>query len=117
MHSLRKFHRQNSFLHVYRAMSETITGRIAPGWETNEYVVSIVFALITSVIKSVEAIPWSLYSTFVIEERHGFNKQTLGLFFTDLIKSVRTLLASRLCAIRDQFNHRTIGSHSTAMHE
>jgi hypothetical protein len=23
-------------------------------------------------------LPWSLYSTFVIEERHGFNKQTLG---------------------------------------
>lgn len=32
------------------------------------------------------ALPFSLYSTFVIEERHGFNKQTLGLFFSDMIK-------------------------------
>jgi len=24
------------------------------------------------------SIPWSLYSTFVISERHGFNKQTIG---------------------------------------
>ncbi len=36
----------------------------------------------------VMGVPWSLYSTFVIEERHGFNKQTLGLFFSDMIKSV-----------------------------
>jgi STE24 endopeptidase len=33
-------------------------------------------------------IPFSLYSTFVIEERHGFNKQTLFLFITDLIKEI-----------------------------
>jgi len=32
--------------------------------------------------------PFSLYSTFVIEERHGFNKQTLGLFFTDKLKGI-----------------------------
>ena len=37
----------------------------------------------------VTGLPWSLYSTFVIEERHGFNKQTLGLFISDMIKSVR----------------------------
>jgi|LauGreDrversion2_2_1035103.scaffolds.fasta_scaffold100331_1 STE24 endopeptidase len=36
----------------------------------------------------VTGLPWSLYSTFVIEQRHGFNKQTLGLFFSDMIKSV-----------------------------
>ncbi len=36
----------------------------------------------------VTGLPWSLYSTFVIEARHGFNKQSLGLFISDLIKSV-----------------------------
>lgn len=30
---------------------------------------------------------WSLYSDFVIEERHGFNKKTLKLFVADFIKS------------------------------
>lgn len=32
-------------------------------------------------------LPLSLYSTFVLEEKYGFNKQTLGLFFTDLVKT------------------------------
>ena len=30
-------------------------------------------------------LPASLYKTFVIEQRHGFNKQTLPLFFKDLL--------------------------------
>jgi len=32
------------------------------------------------------SIPLSLYSTFVIEEKHGFNKMSLSLFFTDMVK-------------------------------
>ncbi len=32
--------------------------------------------------------PLSLYSTFVIEARHGFNNQTLSLFISDTIKSL-----------------------------
>lgn len=35
--------------------------------------------------------PGSLYSTFVIEQRHGFNKQTPGLFASDLLKSLLLL--------------------------
>ncbi|KAL5578345.1 hypothetical protein UlMin_020044 [Ulmus minor] len=31
-------------------------------------------------------LPFSLYSTFVIESRHGFNKY--GLFFRDIIKGI-----------------------------
>ncbi|KAK2361932.1 CAAX prenyl protease protein [Trifolium repens] len=33
-------------------------------------------------------LPFSLYSTFVIEARHGFNKQTPWLFFRDMIKGI-----------------------------
>ena len=32
------------------------------------------------------SIPISYYSTFVIEERFGFNKTTLKTFFIDLVK-------------------------------
>jgi len=39
-----------------------------------------------SVISTILSLPASLYSTFVIEERHGFNKQTLKLFFSDMVK-------------------------------
>jgi STE24 endopeptidase len=34
------------------------------------------------------SLPFSLYSQFVIEARFGFNKQTLGLFFVDRIKTI-----------------------------
>lgn len=37
----------------------------------------------------VMGLPWSIYSTFVIEQRHGFNKQTPGIFVFDILKSVR----------------------------
>lgn len=33
-------------------------------------------------------LPFSLYSTFVIESRHGFNKQTMWLFFKDMLKGI-----------------------------
>ncbi|XLT45575.1 hypothetical protein HN873_038179 [Arachis hypogaea] len=33
-------------------------------------------------------LPFSLYLTFVIEARHGFNKQTIWLFFRDMIKGM-----------------------------
>ena len=32
------------------------------------------------------SLPLTLYNTFVIEERHGFNKMTLRLFFVDTLK-------------------------------
>ncbi|KAG0057524.1 hypothetical protein BGZ83_009163 [Gryganskiella cystojenkinii] len=47
---------------------------------------SIVFIVALTVFSTVISLPFQLYSTFVIEERHGFNKQTLGLFFMDMIK-------------------------------
>ncbi|KAI7853631.1 peptidase family M48-domain-containing protein [Circinella umbellata] len=48
---------------------------------------SLVFIIIFSFISTITSLPFSLYSTFVIEQKHGFNKQTLGLFFMDLLKS------------------------------
>ncbi|KAG0363146.1 hypothetical protein BG005_002660 [Podila minutissima] len=47
---------------------------------------SIIFFALYSVISTILSLPASLYSTFVIEERHGFNKQTLKLFFSDMAK-------------------------------
>lgn len=42
--------------------------------------------LVSDVKQMIVELPFSLYSTFVIEERHGFNKQTLGIFFADKVK-------------------------------
>ncbi len=48
----------------------------------------IIYIFTVSLIFSVFSIPFSIYSQFVIEEKYGFNKMTLKLFFTDILKSL-----------------------------
>ena len=48
-----------------------------------QLVLLVVFMLISSVID----LPMTLYQTFVLEERFGFNKMTLKLWLADLLKS------------------------------
>lgn len=52
-------------------------------------------------LKLILSLPFSLYATFVIEEKFGFNKTTLTLFFADLIKSIvlSALLGGALLAL------------------
>ncbi len=52
------------------------------------YGLAMIFSVMT--ISGLIDLPLSLYKQFVIEARHGFNRMTLGLFFSDLIK--QTLL-------------------------
>uniref|UniRef100_T1JP94 CAAX prenyl protease n=1 Tax=Strigamia maritima TaxID=126957 RepID=T1JP94_STRMM len=47
---------------------------------------TMIFCIAGSIISTVLDIPWSVYNTFVIEQRHGFNKQTPGFFVLDRIK-------------------------------
>ncbi|ESO88920.1 hypothetical protein LOTGIDRAFT_209825 [Lottia gigantea] len=49
---------------------------------------SIVFTLLATIFSTITSLPWSIYSTFVIEEKHGFNKQTLGFFLKDQVKKL-----------------------------
>ncbi|KAF9937311.1 hypothetical protein BGZ75_000361 [Mortierella antarctica] len=60
--------------------------RLAGYGSEYEITQSILFFVLLTVFSTVVSLPFSLYSTFVIEERHGFNKQTLGLFFSDMVK-------------------------------
>lgn len=53
----------------------------------NEYLRSITWQVMTSFVGYPISIPIGLYSDFVIEEKHGFNKKTLKLFFMDLLKN------------------------------
>ncbi len=50
--------------------------------------------VLVTVLMTVAELPFGLYRTFHIEERFGFNRMTLSLFFIDLAKSV--LLAAAL---------------------
>ncbi|KAK3378503.1 peptidase family M48-domain-containing protein [Podospora didyma] len=59
----------------------------APARFTGEISHSIIFILSFIVLHQVLSLPSSIYHTFVLEEKFGFNKQTPQLFVTDMIKS------------------------------
>ena len=52
----------------------------------NEMTTSAVWVVLMSALREVVGVPLSAYRTFVIEERHGFNKQTPASFVSDTIK-------------------------------
>lgn len=47
---------------------------------------TVAFVSLGSLISTVVHLPWSAYFTFKVEQKHGFNKQTLGFFIKDKIK-------------------------------
>jgi STE24 endopeptidase len=52
------------------------------------YLQGILYVFAISLIFRLASLPFSLYSQFVIEERHGFNRMTGRLFAFDLIKGL-----------------------------
>ena len=60
---------------------------------SNNLLVTILFVGVLIVISSLASIPSSYYSTFVIEEKYGFNKTTRKLFVADAIKQLFLSLA------------------------
>lgn len=52
----------------------------------NEIFMSLLFTLYMSIFSTITGLPFTIYSTFVVEERHGFNKQTAGFFAKDQVK-------------------------------
>ncbi|KZP23906.1 hypothetical protein FIBSPDRAFT_785159 [Athelia psychrophila] len=68
------------------ATAGTLLGKFGYGPEY-EIVQSIVFVGVLVFVSTIPSLPLSVYSTFVLEEKHGFNKTTPGLFITDMIKS------------------------------
>lgn len=57
----------------------------------------IAFMLVLTLLQSVLDIPFSLYGTFVVEKRYGFNTMPPGLWLADFVKS--TLLSAVLLAL------------------
>ena len=53
------------------------------GLGQSEITVSMVFAALFYIKGTIESAPWDLFENFVIEEQHGFNKQTLALWIRD----------------------------------
>lgn len=56
---------------------------LGPEYEISQ---SLAFLMLATLFSAFTGLPWSLYNTFVIEEKHGFNQQTLGFFLKDALK-------------------------------
>ncbi|XP_047323648.1 CAAX prenyl protease 1 homolog [Impatiens glandulifera] len=54
----------------------------------NEITHTLAFLACVTIWSQITDLPFALYSTFVIESRHGFNKQTIWLFLRDMIKGI-----------------------------
>ena len=52
----------------------------------NDMMQAYIFLILFETIDMVINLPFSYYSTFVIEEKYGFNKTTIGTFVSDEIK-------------------------------
>ncbi|KAL9060307.1 MAG: hypothetical protein Q9162_000711 [Coniocarpon cinnabarinum] len=60
--------------------------RFAPAWCSGEITQSLVFGFAYSIFTTILGLPFDYYYHFVLEEKFGFNKQTLNLWLMDLLK-------------------------------
>ncbi|MDH5856749.1 M48 family metallopeptidase [Lampropedia aestuarii] len=77
------------------ALNQALLGWTGPGF-IQQLAVLLVFAVVSALL----GLPWSLFKTFVIEQRYGFNKMTARLWLADAVKSmlVAALLGIPLAA-------------------
>ena len=62
--------------------------QLVRGWQHGPVVNGLIFTGVLLLAKTIISLPFSLYSTFVIEERFGFNRTTAATFVTDLLKGL-----------------------------
>jgi STE24 endopeptidase len=67
--------------------------RYLPASLQGEITHSLLFAFAYSWAETLLSLPFSYYYHFTLEEHYGFNKQTIPLFFTDLLKGQALSLA------------------------
>ena len=67
--------------------------RYIPAQYTGEIMHTLIFFFTFNLITTAINLPISYYSTFVLEEKFGFNKQTLQLWVTDMLKGQALMAA------------------------
>lgn len=63
-----------------------VSASMLSGFTQHEIPISLLFSLLYSLIFQIPDLPFDVYRTFVLEEKHGFNKQTWRVFVTDILK-------------------------------
>jgi STE24 endopeptidase len=61
---------------------------IVRGWDLNPILTGLAYIGILAVGRSALSLPFSVYGTFVIEERFGFNKTTPRIYVADILKAI-----------------------------
>lgn len=69
-----------------------ILNQFVTSWEYSAIITGTCFILGLMIISSIIELPMSLYSTFVLEERFGFNKTTPTTFAMDMFKGLLLML-------------------------
>lgn len=77
-----------------------LDGILRPYFE-NDIVLALAFFGMLMLVSDILTIPFQLYSTFVIEEKYGFNKTTTKTFITDKLKgyALAAIIGSLLLSI------------------
>ncbi len=68
------------------ALTGVWMGRYVPASYAGEIIHTLIFLFTFNIISTTLNLPISYYSTFVLEEKFGFNKQTVRLWVVDMIK-------------------------------
>jgi len=66
----------------------TALDMVVGSWELSPIIEGIAFVACFGIISTLLSLPQSIYSTFVTEERFGFNKMTPALFIKDMFKGL-----------------------------
>ena len=61
---------------------------VVRGWGLHPILTGLVYLGILAAGRSALSLPFSAYSTFVIEERFGFNRTTLRTYLSDILKAI-----------------------------
>ncbi|ORY16272.1 CaaX prenyl protease [Clohesyomyces aquaticus] len=75
------------------AVAGTLLARYAPARFSGEISQSLLFLYLFGLIDLVAGLPWSYYHHFVLEESFGFNKMTVKLWVTDMLKGQALTIA------------------------
>ena len=75
------------------ALAGGVLTEYAPARFSGEKTQSVAFLIVFMLLQTVLDLPSSLYQTFVLEEKFGFNKTTLRTYLTDKVKELVLLAA------------------------
>jgi STE24 endopeptidase len=68
--------------------TEQLANSLTAAWGGGPIITGLIFFALLALLGAMVELPFELYHTFVLEERHGFNRQTVKGFWTDKLKGL-----------------------------